>query len=158
MSHAVSAVVGEDQLCFPTAGIIASTLMLALSQIRTMANLGRSVSVASLLALLIVVIQCLYSLQGADKDGSNEIMEEEEEEYAALATGEVALARMSSLAAIHFAVGSQKLLLNIRHEMADRRKAAPGSLSTLTRTSRHVFPSYIRLCSDEAFGCNWLDS
>ena len=84
MSHAVSAMVGEDQLCFSTAGIIASTLMLALSQIRTMANLGRSVSVASLLALLIVVIQCLYSLQGADKDGSNEIMEEEEEEYAAL--------------------------------------------------------------------------
>jgi hypothetical protein len=39
------------------------------------------------------------------------------------------LSKMSSIAAIGFAVGSQKLLLNIRHEMKDRRKAAPHSLS-----------------------------
>mmetsp|Transcript_33648 Transcript_33648/g.70752 ORF Transcript_33648/g.70752 Transcript_33648/m.70752 type:complete len:82 (+) Transcript_33648:524-769(+) len=36
---------------------------------------------------------------------------------------------MGYLAAICFAVESQKLLLNIRHEMADRTKAAPGALS-----------------------------
>ncbi|KAL7542732.1 hypothetical protein ACHAXR_012056 [Thalassiosira sp. AJA248-18] len=129
MSHAVSAMAGENNLCIPTAGIIASTLMFAFSQLRTMAHLGRSVSAVSLLALLIVVVQCLYSLQGADEDGSNEIMEEEEEEYASYTTAEIALAKMSSLAAIGFAVGSQKLLLNIRHEMVDRTKAAPGALS-----------------------------
>ena len=47
-------------LCIPTAGMIASTLMFAISQLRTMANLGRAVSVVSLAALFIVVVQCLY--------------------------------------------------------------------------------------------------
>jgi len=146
MSHAVSAMAGENNLCLPTAGIIASTLMFALSQLRTMANLGRSVSAISLIALLIVVIQCLYALHrteieeeeeeannGNDADGTttttNLIVEEELEEYESYTAVEVALSKMSSLAAICFAVGSQKLLLNIRHEMADRTKAAPGALS-----------------------------
>lgn len=36
MSHAVSAMAGGDNLCIPTAGIVASTLMFGLSQMRTM--------------------------------------------------------------------------------------------------------------------------
>ncbi|KAL9179671.1 hypothetical protein ACHAXT_008961 [Thalassiosira profunda] len=133
MSHAVSAMAGENNLCIPTAGLIASTIMYGLSQLRTMTHLGRSVSAVSLLALLIVVVQCLYSLRNAD-ESENEIMEEEEAEYATYSAAEVALAKMSSLAAIAFAVGSQKLLLNIRHEMSDRKKAAPGSLSIALST------------------------
>ena len=120
MSHAVSAMVGEDNLCIPTAGIIASTLMFALSQLRTMALLGRSVSAVSLTCLLVVVAQCLRSLRGASGEEDNEMMEEDAEEVASYTPAEATLARMGSLAAIGFAVGSQKLLLNIRHEMADR--------------------------------------
>ena len=143
MSHAVSAMAGENNLCIPTAGIIASTLMFALSQLRTMSNLGRSVSAVSLIALLIVVVQCLYSLRGSADESENEIMEEDLVEYASYTTAEIALSKMSSLAAICFAVGSQKLLLNIRHEMADRTKAAPGALSL----SLSIYGSaYILVC------------
>jgi hypothetical protein len=42
MSHAVAALLG-DQICVPTAGIVASTLMFAVSQLRTMATLGRAI-------------------------------------------------------------------------------------------------------------------
>lgn len=128
MSHAVSAMAGEDNLCIPTAGIIASTIMLGLSQLRTMANLGRSVSFTSLLALFVVVIQCLYAL----RNGSDNSFAEENSnagEDAALTATERILSKFSSIAAIGFAVGSQKLLLNIRHEMSDRTKSAPQSLS-----------------------------
>ena len=60
MSHAVAALLGENNICIPTAGLLASTLMFGVAQIRTMAKLGRTVSILSLLALAIVVIQCLY--------------------------------------------------------------------------------------------------
>jgi len=147
MSHAVSAMAGENNLCIPTAGTLASTLMFALSQFRTMATLGRSVSAVSLGALLIVVVQCLHALHHRAEDGigdydafgeddatnnTNTAEEEHDEYYSSStypATTEATLAKMSSLAAICFAVGSQKLLLNIRHEMVDRAKAAPGALS-----------------------------
>jgi hypothetical protein len=115
---------GEDNLCIPTAGIIASTVMLGLSQFRTMSNLGRGVSFTSLLALFIVVVQSLYALNAND-DSSVPVVENE----TTLSSTETILSNMSSIAAIGFAVGSQKLLLNIRHEMADRTKAAPQSLS-----------------------------
>lgn len=123
MSHAVSAM-AEDDLCIPTAGIIASTIMLGLSQFRTMANLGRGVSFTSLFALFIVVVQSLYALNAVD-ESSVAVVENE----ASQSSTETMLSKMSSIASIGFAVGSQKLLLNIRHEMADRSKAAPQSLS-----------------------------
>ena len=47
MSHAVSAMFG-DTVCLPIAGVIASVLMVGVSQLRTMSSLGRGVSVASL--------------------------------------------------------------------------------------------------------------
>lgn len=125
MSHAVDAMVGENHLCIPTAGVIASTLMFGLSQLRTMANLGRTVSAVSLMALLIVVVQCLVALQQVGDGQGNGTNQQ----------GEVpndtrtVVAQMSAMASIAFAVGSQKLLLNIRHEMEDRRQAAPLSLS-----------------------------
>lgn len=137
MSHAVTAVAGEDNLCLPTAGIIASTLMFGLSQLRTMANLGRSVSAVSLLALFIVVIQCVYALRPKDdvtlvtehEESVNAVTSEMLEEATTTTDGATILSKMSSLASIGFAVGSQKLLLNIRHEMADPAKAAPQSLA-----------------------------
>ena len=36
MSHAVSALVGEERMCLPQAGVLASTLMYAVTQTRTM--------------------------------------------------------------------------------------------------------------------------
>ena len=106
MSHAVSAMAGEDNLCLPTAGVIASTLMFGLSQLRTMANLGRSVSLVSLLALFIVVVQCLCSLRiqvsTVKSEFNTSTPETREESTEAIST----LSKMSSLAAIGFAVGS----------------------------------------------------
>jgi len=134
MSRSVAAFFGEDNICLPTAGAVASILMFGLCQLRTMANLGRSVSLASLLALLIVLVQCLFHhhynstmdlteipqtrelLEGVDTDVDDGIW-----------------AKFSSLAGIGFAVGSQKLFLNIRHELRYRQEASKvlgGSLFT----------------------------
>ncbi len=113
MSHSVKAMAG-DNICIPTAGIIASILMFALSQVRTMANLGRSISAISLAALFIVVIQCLYALRGSSSGDAEEEGEGQEEEQLYSTSFDQTLAKMSSVAAIGFAVGSQKLLLNIR--------------------------------------------
>lgn len=119
----MTALVGEDILCVPTAGILASTLMFAVSQLRTMARLGRSASTISLTALGIVVAQCLYSSNFAptlatfpspDKGDSAESVN--------------LMRQFSAMGSIGFAVGSQKLFLNIRHEFADRTKA-PSSLA-----------------------------
>lgn len=109
MSHSVKAMAG-DNICLPTAGIVASTLMFGLSQVRTMANLGRGISAVSLSALFIVVIQCLYALRGSLSD--DEEAAGQQELYST--DFEKTLAKMSSVASIGFAVGSQKLLLNIR--------------------------------------------
>ena len=109
MSHSVKAMAG-DNICLPTAGIFASLLMFGLSQIRTMANLGRSVSAVSLAALFIVVVQCLYALREYDGEESSSV----QEEVVYSTDFQRALAKMSAVASIGFAVGSQKLLLNIR--------------------------------------------
>lgn len=102
MSHSVKAMAG-DNICLPTAGIYASLLMFGLSQIRTMANLGRSISAVSLAALFIVVVQCLYALRGGS------YYSEDDEEAAAAASAQEAvystdlqrtLAKMSAVASI----------------------------------------------------------
>ncbi len=110
MSHSVKAMAG-DNICLPTAGIVASMLMFGLSQVRTMANLGRGISAVSLSALFIVVIQCLYALRGSLSDDDEEAASQE---VLYSTDFEKTLAKMSSVASIGFAVGSQKLLLNIR--------------------------------------------
>jgi hypothetical protein len=137
MSHAVTALVGEDILCIPTAGILASTLIFAVSQLRTMARLGRSASVVSLITLGIVVVQCLYAANhhrqyqplvngttsvDISTSSSNNNNDDDIGENINL------LRKFSAMGSIGFAVGSQKLFLNIRHEFADRTKA-PSSLA-----------------------------
>ena len=111
MSHSVKAMAG-DNICLPTAGIIAALLMFGLSQVRTMANLGRSISAVSLFALFVVVLQCLYALrQSYNNDGEGASVQEE---MIYSTNFQRTLAKMSAVASIGFAVGSQKLLLNIR--------------------------------------------
>ena len=113
MSHAVAALLG-DQICVPTAGIVASTLMFLVSQLRTMATLGRTVSIVSLMALFLVVIQCLLALAQRDDDMSS---------IPSSSIEKGLFPKFSALASIGFAVGSQKLFLNIRHEMYVRQEA-----------------------------------
>jgi len=149
MGRSVAAFFGEDNICLPTAGAIASVFMFGLCQFRTMANLGRSVSLASLLALLIVLVQCLFHhhhrndnsnvyIHTDNIDGNStdiytnstdipptRILQEEDDDGV--------WGKFSSLAGIGFAVGSQKLFLNIRHELQHREKASKvlgGSLLT----------------------------
>jgi hypothetical protein len=126
MARSVSALFA-DRICIPTAGLIASILMFGLCQFRTMANLGRSVSLASLLALLIVLIQCLFHhRRGGNKNTVDEQVPEDGE------VDDGTWGKMESLAGILFAVGSQKLFLNIRYELKDRKdanKVLAGSLS-----------------------------
>jgi hypothetical protein len=142
MSHAVAALLGESWVCIPQAGIVASSLMFAVSQLRTMANLGRSASVVSLAALFIVVIQCLYfanttSYQEQDNDQETTTADPDE--------STTILRKLSAIGSIGFAVGSQKLLLNIRHELKDRDQA-PKSLA-LALTAFGTFYVAIVLCA-----------
>jgi amino acid permease len=135
MSHAVRSMLGEENICLPTAGIIASVLMYALAQLRTMANLGRSASVISLTALFIVVGICLASIEqgelGIDEGEDYEDNGEANEDLASsesTTTSPSISRQLAAIASIGFAVGSQKLLLNIRHEMAVKENASPKAL------------------------------
>lgn len=125
MSRSVAALFGEDNICLPTAGAIASILMFGLCQFRTMANLGRSVSLASLFALLIVLVQCLFhhhhnsTGNSTDIPQSRNLVEDDMDN-----NNDVIWGKFSSLAGIGFAVGSQKLFLNIRHELQHRDEAS----------------------------------
>mmetsp|Transcript_28839 Transcript_28839/g.60299 ORF Transcript_28839/g.60299 Transcript_28839/m.60299 type:complete len:394 (+) Transcript_28839:783-1964(+) len=123
MSHAVAAI---WPMCITTAGLIASTLMFALCQLNTMALLGKYVSIASLLAMLVVLGQCIYELQWGDEQSTatnsdnddNPATTNAEESTTSL------LRKFSALASICFAVGSQKLFLNVRYELQDKERQA----------------------------------
>ena len=134
MSHAVAAMVGEDRICLPIAGVLASTLMFAFCQLRTMANLGRSASIISLSCLAIVVIQCLLAHNNAPL--------KDESDYVPPPEAVTLLGQLSSIASIGFAVGSQKLLLNIRHEMKHRHES-PRSLGVALIVYGSV---YVAIC------------
>lgn len=114
MSYAVAAMLG-DNICLPWAGVLASILMFAVSQLRTMARLGREASVISLACLLVVVVQCLVSAE--------EHAEPAKTARTSVVGDSVLLRKFSAFASIGFAMGSQKLLLNIRHEMRHKEEA-----------------------------------
>jgi len=134
MSHAVVAMIGKGKICLPVAGVVASTLMFLVSQLRTMANLGRSVSAISLLTLAVVVVQCLLSVERAD--------------YRSLENNDTTnvwtsmMRQFAALSSIGFAVGSQKLFLNIRHEFKTREHA-PISLGISLSTFGTI---YLTVC------------
>ena len=119
MSHAVRALIGESNICMPQAGLVAATLMFALSQMSTMSKLGQWATIVSLTSLFIVVLQCLYAANANDVV-SIPSMEIQTEPHSILR-------KFAALSSIGFAVGSQKLFLNIRHEMRDKSQA-PFSL------------------------------
>lgn len=123
MSHAVQSFVGGEQICLPLAGVIASSLMFGLSLISTMARLGHAASIISLLSLAIVVAICLFSIEH-----SEHMRLMEQTDNAGLMSGTNSLLqKFAAISSIGFAVGSQKLFLNIRHEFTDRSDA-PKSL------------------------------
>jgi hypothetical protein len=98
MSKAVSAM-WLDEICIPTAGVIASVLMLLVSQLRTMSTLGRSASLVSLGALFIVVMQCLYFAEKINFDES-----ENQQEKKTAEVEEVSVFRkLSAMGSIGFA-------------------------------------------------------
>lgn len=127
MSHAVVALLADEKenegifSCMPIAGLLASTLMFAVSQLRTMAKLGRRASTLSLLALAIVVAQCLYFSSGATTtttpsddittknvdDGGDDDGDDEENTVVGF---RLVLRQLSAMGSIGFATGSQKLL------------------------------------------------
>lgn len=120
MSHAVRAMLGS-RLCLPNAGLLAATLMFGIAQFNdTMALLGRTTSIVSLLCLLIVVGQCLIALNTTTTTTTTHV-ESFQSPPSSIWT------KLTALGSIGFAVGSQKLFLNIRHEM-DNRTKAPYSL------------------------------
>lgn len=122
MSHAVSATFGGD-MCYPTAGIIASAgMFVVISYSRTMVKLGRTASVLSLLALFVVVVQCLVAARQKHHEITQSSPSTDE------ASRHSILRQLSAMGSIGFAVGSQKLFLNIRHEFACR-SVAPRSLA-----------------------------
>ena len=152
MSHAVVAFLNDDVnddgifSCTPVAGLLASTLMFAVSQLRTMARLGRTASLLSLLSLGVVVAQCLY-FSRLDLEAKNDV-EEYDDEVGGL---RLLLRQFSALGSIGFAVGSQKLFLNIRHEFTDR-KEAPKSLAVALTVFGSVYVFIIAMAGDNPPG------
>jgi hypothetical protein len=142
MGRAVSAVTLDWISCAPLAGAVASILMLGICQFRTMATLGRKVSLASLMAMLIVILQCLFHHRASGIDGGknttvgetttsqdNDNRNEQEQE----GMDNELWSKFSAMAGIGFAVGSQKLFLNVRHELRHKEessKVLAGSLTT----------------------------
>eukprot|EP00934_Nitzschia_sp_Nitz4_P003931 Nitzschia sp. Nitz4//scaffold6_size259037//246584//248324//NITZ4_001127-RA/size259037-augustus-gene-0.311-mRNA-1//1//CDS//3329557052//3921//frame0 len=121
MTRAVSALF-LGQICMPVAGAIASVLMFGICQLRTMALLGRTVSLASLLAMVVVLLMCLFHHRTNQNTAETPVRQE----YGVWS-------KFSAMASIGFAVGSQKLFLNIRHELQDKREASKvlaGGLTT----------------------------
>jgi len=139
-AHGVAAFWGEDQICLATAGLVASVGMLLVSQLRTMARLGRVASIVSLMALLIVILQCLWELHHTNGEGdvvrNNKLSEDREGSFLTL------LRKLSALGSIGFACGSQKLFLNIRHELADRSNGP----SSLWRSIAIFGTGYVTIC------------
>jgi amino acid permease len=125
MSHAVAAVIGENRISILMAGLVASVGMVFVSMTRTMAQLGRSASIVSLTALLIVILQCLWEIYHPKQSAAIET-DAAGKEFSETHWMHV-LRQLSALGSIGFAVGSQKLFLNIRHELEDRSDA-PFSL------------------------------
>ena len=142
MGRAVSAITSDWISCAPLAGAVAAILMLGICQFRTMATLGRKVSLASLLAMSVVLLQCLFHHRASsisegndttigagttihDNDTSNKQQQE--------AMNNDVWSKFSAMAGIGFAVGSQKLFLNVRHELRHKEessKVLAGSLTT----------------------------
>ncbi len=131
MSHSVQAMVGKDRICIPSSGLIASTLMFTFSQFDSMAMLGKVATSISLVALVIVVVQCLFAatstsyfiMEEADLfNHHNDSDSSENDQYTVTsnAPSSSIITTLSSLSSIIFAVGSQKLFLNIRHDMVCR--------------------------------------
>jgi hypothetical protein len=120
MARAVSAMF-LDQICIPTAGAIASILMFAICQLKTMAHIGRAVSLASLLAMLVVLLQCLFHHRNRQLPPDNDDDDDPS-----------IWQKFSAFASIGFAVGSQKLFLNIRHELRHREQAPQALAWSLT--------------------------
>jgi hypothetical protein len=106
MAHSVQALVGQDSICLPTSGLLASTLMFGFSQLRTMGDIGRSVTLLSLACLAIVVVQCLVAANrqapATAAAAANYIPPSDES---------TVLRKFSALASIGFATGSNKLLV-----------------------------------------------
>ena len=104
MSHAVSALIGEEAIGLPRAGMLAVILMYGVTQTRTMASLGRTATMVSLLALFVVVGQCLWAVHM-----------NKEEHYVAASPEDFdqgspsMLRKFSALGGIGFAVSSQKV-------------------------------------------------
>ena len=103
MSHAVSALVGEENICIPQAGVLASVLMYGFSQIRTMAKLGRAATVISLASLFVVVFQCLWAVHMNKTETYVEASSEDFDRDTGV------LRKLSALGSIGFAVSSQKV-------------------------------------------------
>jgi hypothetical protein len=151
MSHAVIALLGSDDgmlSCTPIAGLLASTLMFSISQLRTMARLGRTASTISLLSLGVVVAQCLYFSQSADVEANNNDADTYEDD---IGGWRLLLRQLSALGSIGFAVGSQKLFLNIRHEFAHREEA-PKSLAVSLTAFGGFYVFFVAMAGDSPPG------
>lgn len=159
MSHAVIALLDNGDggngilSCTPIAGLLASTLMFSISQLRTMARLGRTASNISLLSLSIVVAQCLYfSRSDVEANANDANVNVNVDKYEDNISGLSLFARqLSALGSIGFAVGSQKLFLNIRHEFA-HRKEAPKSLAVSLTTFGSFYVFIIAMAGDSPPG------
>jgi hypothetical protein len=146
MSHSVQAMVGKDRICIPTSGLIASTLMFTFSQFDSMAKLGTVATSISLVALVIVVVQCLLATTSTFYNTHHNSDWSEHDQYTTASNTPQSslLATLSSLSSILFAVGSQKLFLNIRHDMVWRDQSVLSlSIALFTFVTAYITVSVL---------------
>jgi len=115
MSKSIQSMLGKT-VCLPTCGMIAFIQLLVTNQNRTFAHLGGGwLPFVSILSVVIVLVVCTISARMSDPP---EETEEEPEtsmfKFAAATSG------------IAYAVGSQKLLLNVRQDLRETKAAVPA--------------------------------
>jgi len=120
MSNAVGAMLGpEHRLCQYQSTLVATSLLLGLNQLPSLADIGRWPTVVSIASVVAVLMLCLVgsnsepqpiSSTGGGSNGSGTSAIASDGAHGWMATG-------TALSGIIFASASQKLLLNIRTEV-----------------------------------------
>ncbi len=133
MSGAVQAILYDSHVCRSTAALIAAVLLLAVNQLPSLRELGRAPTAVSLASVVGLLAICLAPAAHKPADGADDDDGGGGDEFESVVRRGLRVA--AALSGIVFAIGSQKLLLNIRAEMMQR---AVRHLSALPRTRARV--------------------
>jgi len=118
MSKSIQSMIGRDKICLPECGLIAFIQLIVFNQNRRFASLGGGwlpvFSIGSVVVVLLVSALQARSNETPVDEVDNNSNEDNFFKICAACSG------------IAFAVGSQKLLLNIRQDLKDKKDTVPA--------------------------------